>query len=133
MDPKYVYWAGLLLFFALGLGLLIRAQALSKRLVWLYLLLSTAVCGLVELRFLNKQFLPVVFRDAADVCLMLPIPVLAAAVFLLVLNAVVNLLPERWTRKRVSVLEVLGVALAGQFLFRSLFLLGLYMHGVFSG
>jgi hypothetical protein len=131
MDPGYVYWAGLLLFFAFGLGLLIRARALGKRLVWLYLLLSAAVCGYVELRTLTR-FLPAVFRDMADVCLMLPVPTLAAAIFLLLLNAVVNRLPERWTRQRVSVLEVLGVALAGPLLFRLLFRLAVYAYVLFS-
>jgi|GEM_PF-5352868 len=131
MDPGYVYWAGILLFFALGLGLLIRARALGKRLVWLYLLLSAAVCGYVELRTLTR-FLPAVFRDTADVCLLLPVPTLAAAIFLLPLNTVVNRLPERWTRQRVSVPEILGVALAGQFLFRLLFRLAVSLYVLFS-
>jgi hypothetical protein len=131
MDPGYIYWAGLLLFFALGLGLLIRARAPGKGLVWLYLLLSAAICAYVELRTLTR-FLPAVFRDMADVCLMLPVPTLAAAIFLLLLNAALNRLPERWFRQRVSALEVLGIALIGPFLFRLLFRLVVYAYALFS-
>ena len=132
MDPKFVHWAGIILFFALGLGLLIRVRALGKRLVWLYLLLGTAACGYVEFGHLNRHFLPSVFRDVGDVLLLLPIPALAAAIFLLMLNAGVNQLPERWTRQRVSIPEVIGTALAGQFLFRLLILLVMYAHALFS-
>jgi len=120
MNPNLVYWTGVLLFFALGLGLLIHARALGKRLIWLYLLLGAAACGYVEFRHLNKQFLPAVFRDTADVLLLLPLPTLAAAIFLLMLNSGLNKLPERWIRRRISIPEVVGTALAGHFLFRLL-------------
>ena len=132
MDPKFVYWAGIILFFALGLGLLIHAQAMGKRLVWLYLLLGTIACGYVEFGHLNRHFLPAVFREVGDVLLLLPLPALAAAIFLLMLNAGVNQLPKRWPRRRVSILEVVGTALAGQFLFRLLILLAMYAHALFS-
>jgi len=132
MDPKFVYWAGIILFFALGLSLLSRARALGKRLVWLYLLLGTAACGYVEFGHLNRHFLPAVFRDVGDVLLLLPIPALATAIFLLMLNAGVNQLPERWARRRVSIPEVIGTALVGQFLFRLLILLAMYTHALFS-
>lgn len=132
MDPQFAYWTGILLFFALGLGLLIRARAFRKPLVWLYLLLGLAVSAYIELGVLNKQFLPAVFRSVADVCLLLPVPALGVAVFLFLLNAVVSLLPDRWGNQRVSVLEVIGVALTGHFLFRLLLLLVLFAHATFA-
>ena len=128
MDPSLVYWAGVLLFFTLGLGLLIHTRSLGKRLVWLYLLLSMAACGYVENMHLNKQFLPAVFRDVGDVFLLLPLPSLAAAIFLLMLNAGVDKLPERWSRRRVSIPEITGIALAGHFLFRLLLWLLIYAY-----
>jgi len=131
MDPNIIYWAGILLFFAMGLGLLFHTRALGKRLIWLYLLLSTVTCGYVELRILNKQFLPSVFRDTTDVLLLLPIPTLTAAILLLALNVAMNKLPERWFRRRISILEVFGTALAGHFLFRLLIQLFVYAYVFF--
>jgi hypothetical protein len=48
------------------------------------------------------------------------------------LNAGVNKFPERWNLRRVSIPEVAGAALAGQFLFRLLLLLAVYLYVLFS-
>ena len=64
--------------------------------------------------------------------LMLPIPTVAAAVFLLLLNAVVNKFSRRYVERRVSSLEVLGIAFVGQFLFRLLLQLVIYAYVFFT-